>query len=143
MKKNLAALCIAVGFTLTNLVTFKYVCVTDERWPKFLGFPFVQSTDSTWVFSMSGDLFIKGFIANILFWSLVFYGLIHLLDSVKHRVYRIFAKSTIVLLCLLSLVVIYFESTVFNWNLQWDHDNFKMNYYQEDLDCKQTFTFFD
>ncbi|QCE43354.1 hypothetical protein [Psychroserpens sp. NJDZ02] len=142
MKKILASLCIAVGFTLTNCVSFKYVCETDERWPMFYGFPFVQSTDS-WVFSMSGDLFIKGFIGNVVFWSLLIFGLINLLDTVRHKFFKVIIKVVIVVLCVLSVVLIYFESTIFDWNIHWDHDNFKMNYYQQDLDCEKTFKFFD
>ncbi|WP_272022957.1 hypothetical protein [Olleya namhaensis] len=143
MKKILASLCIAVGFTLTNSISYKYACKTDERWPDFLGFPFVQSTDGSWIFSMSGDLFIKGFIGNILFWGLFFYGVIYLLGIAKHRVYKIIFKSVITIFCIFSLVYIYFEITVFDWRLEWDHDNFKMNYYIQDLDCEKTFKFFE
>ncbi|MEM5538206.1 hypothetical protein [Olleya sp. AS48] len=142
MKKILASLCIAVGFTLTDSISYKYVCKTDENWPSFLGFPFIQSTDRSWVFSMSGDLFIKGFIGNILFWSLLFYGVIYLLSIAKHKVYKIISKSVITIFCIFSLVFIYFEITVFDWRLEWDHDNFKMNYYIQDLDCEKTFEFF-
>ncbi|QXP58298.1 hypothetical protein [Olleya sp. HaHaR_3_96] len=143
MKKILAALCLAVSFTLQHFITFKYVCQTDERWPTFYGFPFVQSTNHSWVFSMSGDLFIKGFIGNILFFGLFFYGVIYLLGIAKHKICKIISKSVIIILCIFSLVFIYFEITVFDWRLEWDHDNFKMNYYQQDLDCEKTFRFFD
>ncbi|WP_157814134.1 hypothetical protein [Olleya sp. Bg11-27] len=143
MKKILAALCLAVSFTLQHFITFKYVCQTDERWPTFYGFPFVQSTDHSWIFSMSGDLFIKGFIGNILFLGLFFYGVIYLLGIAKHKICKIISKSVIIILCIFSLVFIYFEITVFDWRLEWDHDNFKMNYYQQDLDCEKTFKFFD
>ena len=143
MKKILASLCIAVGFTLTNSISYKYVCKTDERWPDFLGFPFVQSTDRSWIFSMSGDLFIRGFIGNILFWGLFFYGVIYLLGIAKHKVCKIISKSVITIFCIFSLVFIYFEITVFDWRLEWDHDNFKMNYYIQDLDCEKTFKFFE
>lgn len=143
MKKILASLLIAIGFTLTNCISFEYVCEIDERWPDFYGFPFVQSTDSTWVFSMSGNLFIKGFIGNVLFWSLFIYALIYFLDRIKQGGFRILGKVIIIALCALSLLVIYFEIVVFDWTLQWDHDNFKMNYYQQDLDCVRTFKFFD
>lgn len=143
MKKILASLCIAVGFTLTNFITFKYICNADEYWATFKGFPFVQSTDGPWVNSMSGELFIKGLLGNILFWTFLFYGLIYLFLTIKHKIYSVVTKGIFVVLCILSLVIIYFEITVFEWRLEWDHENFKMNYYQQDLDCKRSFHFFD
>ena len=143
MKRLLATLCIAIGFTLPHFITFKYECFTDERWPFFYGFPFVQSTDGSWVFSMSGNLFVKGFVGNVLFYSVFIYGLVYLLDTIKHRVFKIFGKTIIVALCAMALLIIYFEIFVFNWTLHWDHDNFKMYYYQHDLDCQRTFKFLD
>ncbi|WP_282069893.1 hypothetical protein [Olleya namhaensis] len=143
MKRLLATLCIAVAFTLPHFVTYKYVCLTDENWPDFYGFPFIQSTDRTWIFSMSGNLYAKGFIGNVLFWSIFIYGLVYFLDTIKHKFFRVFGKIVIVALCVMSVVVISFEAFVFDWRLEWDHDNFKMNYYIQDLDCEKTFKFFE
>ncbi|WGD34754.1 hypothetical protein [Olleya sp. YS] len=143
MKKILASLCLAIGFTLPNFISYKFVCATDERWPDFYGFPFVQNTDRSWVFSMSGKFFISGFIGNVIFWGLLFYVIIRLLNLLKHRVFIIVRRVILITLCLFSLWVIYFELTLFDWRLQWNHDDFKMNYYQQKLDCKRTFHFFD
>ncbi|WP_452220986.1 hypothetical protein [Lacinutrix salivirga] len=143
MKRLLATLCIAVGFTLPHFITFKYVCETSERWPHFYGFPFVQSTNGTWVFSMSGNLFISGFIGNVLFWSVLIYGLVYFLDSITSKIFKTVGKVIIVILCALSLFIIYFEVFVFDWNVHWSHNDFKMSYYEQDLDCERTFEFFD
>ena len=78
-----------------------------------------------------------------MFWTVLFYGLIYLILLIKHKIYRIISKGIIIILCALSLFVIYFEMTVFDWSLQWNHDDFKMNYYQQDIDCKRAFRFFD
>lgn len=58
----------AVAVASSKIVTFEYVCDYPERRPKFYGFPFVQETDSTLVNSMSGDLYILGFLGNFMFW---------------------------------------------------------------------------
>ena len=143
-KKNILILfCLSLGFTILNFVRFEYSCKTDELWPKFYGFPFVQWTDTTWVNSMSGDFFLKGFLCNVLFWFAFFYLVIHLLNSIQHKIFKKIINTIIIFLCLFSLIIIYFEFTVFDWRFNWDHNNFKLDYYQEELDCVRTFHFFN
>ncbi|WAC03055.1 hypothetical protein N7U66_05350 [Lacinutrix neustonica] len=53
MKKLIFTIITALGFVTDECLIFEYVCDYPERGPKFYGFPFIQETDTTWVFSMS------------------------------------------------------------------------------------------
>jgi hypothetical protein len=143
MKKIILSVIIALGVVFSDIIYFEYTCLTNERWPRFLGFPFVQSTDTTWVFSMSGTLFLFGLLCNILFWSLIVLTVVKLINSLRLTKLKTVKKVFNMLLITVSLFITTIYFLAIDWRLKWDHDNFKMNYYQTDLNCERVFHFFE
>ncbi len=137
-------LSITFGFVwiISNFITFHYVCDYPEYGPSFYGFPFVQQTNSTWVNSFSGNLYLSGMMGNLIIWSLVFYMLLSLINDVLGRK----IKKALFLLGLLgfvtSIIYISFYFEAYDWRIQWSHDNFKIDYFSDTIQCKRTFYFF-
>lgn len=143
MKKILLSIILSLGMISSDIIYFKYTCVTDEKWPSFLGFPFVQSTDTTWVFSMSGILYLKGLFGNIIIWSIFFYLLLFIIYKITKGKF-VLAKNILAFLTVCySLFFTLFFFYAIDWSLGWDHDNFKMDYYQTNLECTRTLHILD
>ena len=139
MKKFIFSIIIALGFITDECLTFEYVCDYTELGPKFYGFPFVQETDRTWVFSMSGEIYLFGFLGNLVFWTLIFSGIVLLLGKIKGKLTKkiIGIFGWLILAWSLFISFVYFGAVY--WRLEFTHDNFKMNYYQTDIDCERKF----
>ena len=145
MKRVFISVIIALGIVSTNVIYFEYTCDVDESWPQFLGFPFVQSTDSSWGFSMSGDIFILGLLGNICFWTLIIYvifGVFNLVSE-KYKLSLFVGRVLVLLLVIYSLFFSFGHFVFIDWRLNWNHNNFKLHYYESDLDCKRTLHFFN
>ncbi|MEL6811329.1 MAG: hypothetical protein AAFP76_08355 [Bacteroidota bacterium] len=139
IKKILLTLSLALAITSNDLLIYEYVCQFPEHGPSFYGFPFVKSTNTSWVFSMSGDLYVLGFIGNVLFWGVLLYIPIHLMGLIKiKRVRNIFMVLGWILFSL-GCISTSLGLTVIDWRLEWHHDNFRMNYYQTDIECEKKF----
>jgi len=138
-------LAITLGFVwiTSNFITFHYVCDYPEHGPSFYGFPFVQQTNSTWVNSFSGELYVFGLLGNLALWSLVFYGLIWLINDVLGKKIRKLLFIVGVLTFVLSIIFISLYFQVYEWRFEWSHDDFKLNYYQTDITCERTLRIFD
>lgn len=72
----------AITITSSKIITFEYVCDYSEKGPKFYGFPFIQETGSTWVNSMSGEIYVLGFLGNLLFWLAIIGSLFFILSKI-------------------------------------------------------------
>jgi hypothetical protein len=123
------------------MLTFEYVCDYPELGPRFYGFPFIQETNSSWVFSMSGDIYILGFIGNFIFWALFFFGLTLFLKKVKNRFLNILIKILGWSVVVWSVFVAFLYFGAIDWRFEFTHDNFKMNYYEQDIKCDRSFIF--
>ena len=133
----LISLVFALGLTLSDLIAFEYICEYGELGPTFYGFPFVYRTNTTWVNSMSGEIYLTGLLLNTLFWFIITIGLVFLFKKIKNIVAKKILKiggwaffGFIVFLGLLSILAI-------DWRLEISHDDFKMNYYTTDIECKR------
>lgn len=139
MKKLIFSIIIAFGFIMDEYLTFEYICDYPERGPKFYGFPFVQETDTTWIFSMSGEIYLFGFLGNLVFWTIIIGGIALLLDKIKRKLTKKIFKIFGWLIFAWSLFISFVNLAAVDWRLEFTHDNFKMNYYQSDIDCKRNF----
>ena len=142
MKKVFYAIIIALGIVCSDTIYFEYECNADERWPRFLGFPFVQSTDTTWVFSMSGELFLFGFLGNIIVWAALLVVIFYFLTKLKFKRSKIIGTILLSIVLVISMFIFIVYFSVVDWRLKWHHDNFKLNYYQKNLECKKTLNIF-
>ena len=143
MKKVILSIVVAVGIVFSNIIYFEYSCITDEKWPKFRGFPFVQSTGESWLFSMSGDLFLKGLFGNVFFWALIIFFSVSLIKNWTLGKYNIAKWIVSILIILLALFITTISIIAIDWRLNWNHDNFKLDYYKIELDCERSFHFFN
>lgn len=142
IKKYLFLVILAIVFTSSNIVTFEYLCDYPERGPKFYGFPSVQQADTSWVNSMSGEIYVLGFLGNLLFWMAIVGSAFFMLSKVK----QVLTKAIInVLVCLFFVLSMYFSLlnfTMVDWNLKWTHHNFKIGYYKSEIVCKRNVVLF-
>ena len=142
MKKVILSIVFAIGIVFSDIVYFEYTCITDENWPTFLGFPFVQSTNTSWIFSMSGELFLRGLLCNILFWGVLIYIFVFFIERITVGKFYIAKWISSLLLMFLALFISIISLLAIDWRMNWDHDNFKRDYYQTELDCERSFHFF-
>lgn len=139
MKLLLFSVTTALGIVTSGLFTYEYVCDFPEAGPKFYGFPFVQRTDTTWIFSMSGDIYLFGFLLNVAFWSGIIYLLGWAISPIKNpiiaRTRTVLGWAVFGIMLLLSIQ----NLTIIDWRIKLHHDNFKMHYYQHDIECERHF----
>lgn len=139
MKKIIFPLITALGFITDELLIFEYVCDYPELGPKFYGFPFVQETNTSWIFSMSGDVYLIGFLGNLLFWTIIIGGVIFFVAKIKGKLIKRIIGIFGWLIIAWSLFISFVYFTSVDWRLEFTHDNFKINYYQSDIDCERNF----
>jgi energy-coupling factor transporter transmembrane protein EcfT len=88
---------------------------------------------------MSGDIYLIGFLGNLIFWAIIIGGIVFFVDKIKgkltKRIIGIFGWLIIAWSLFISFV--YFAAV--DWRLEFTHDNFKINYYQSDIDCERNF----
>ena len=137
MKRLFFSIITALGFISGNYITFEYVCNYPERGPKFYGFPFVQQTDTTWVFSMSGELYVFGFLGNLIFWGFIIGAIAWFLDTIKEQFVKKMMGVFGWIVVVAALLNSYVNLAAIDWRLKLSHDNFKMNYYQTDIPCER------
>ncbi|PHS62797.1 MAG: hypothetical protein COB12_10290 [Flavobacterium sp.] len=139
MKKLIFSIITALGFITDEYLTFEYVCDYPERGPKFYGFPFVQQTDSTWIFSMSGDIYLFGFLGNLIFWTIIIGGIVLLVNIIEGKWTKKIIGIFGWLIFVWSLFISFVHFAAVDWRLEFTHDNFKNNYYQSVIDCERNF----
>ncbi|NER16020.1 hypothetical protein [Spongiivirga citrea] len=142
MKKILFSLITAFGLICYQPIRFKYACDFKEHGPEFYGFPFVQET-GTWVSSFSGILYLSGFLGNLAFWFVLVYSLVYFIKKTNNRIVNNIKSILVYSIILISIFYGYLHFDVFIWDIEWSHDNFKMNYFQEDVECERTLLFFN
>ncbi len=138
MKKILLLIVLSLGMITDDFLVFEYTCNYPELGPKFYGFPFVQETNTTWVNSMSGEIYILGFIGNLIIWTLIFGIVFQLLKRIRNSIgFKVFV--TVLMLYALFFSCVYFS--IIDWRFSYSHDDFKVHYYQSKPDCKPIFKF--
>ncbi|SNR16424.1 hypothetical protein [Tenacibaculum jejuense] len=138
LKKVVFSIILSLGMITDDFLIFEYICDYPELGPRFYGFPFVQETNTTWVNSMSGEIYLFGFLGNFIFWIVLFRILIQLFIKLKQTV---IIKLIQVLVSVLSLFYTYAYFLAIDWRLSLTHDNFKLHYYQSEPSCKKIFKF--
>ena len=129
----------SLGFITDEYLIFEYVCDYPEGGPKFYGFPFVQETDATWVNSMSGEIYLLGFLGNLIFWALIIRGIVFIASKLKRKIIKRVIGIFAWLIFTWSLFISFVNFNAVDWRIEFTHDNFKMNYYQSDIECKRNF----
>jgi hypothetical protein len=137
-RNILFALIFGVGLTFSDIVAFEYVCDYPELGPKFYGFPFVYRTSTTWVNSMSGDLYLQGIISDTIFWFIIVYVLILGLKKLKNIKIKRVLRVIGLLIFGFSLFLTIISFLAIDWRLEISHDNFKINYYLNEIECNRT-----
>ncbi len=88
---------------------------------------------------MSGEIYLLGFIGNVLFWAILIIGIISLLNNIKKKSLKKVMYIFGWLIFAWSSLMIFMNFTMVDWKIKLTHNNFKMNYYQSDIDCKRRF----
>ena len=127
---------LALGILTIDFFKFEYICDYPEIGPTFYGFPFVQETNRTWVNSMSGEIYILGFLGNLLLWTLFFRVIFQFFKRFQNKVTFKVIRLLLVVFCLFN-VHMYFS--IIDWRFSYSHNNFKLNYYQSEPYCKRIF----
>lgn len=142
MKKSIIIALFAFGFVFGEPIVLEYnpLYPVGEMGPEYFGFPFIYRTDTTWVNSMSGEIYLKGLIVNFIFWVIVILITVFCIDKLNGRfkkVTQIFFISFGLFVCLIALT-----NTVIDWKLHFDHNNMKGDYFINELDYTKKIHFF-
>ena len=141
LKRASIAVLFGFGLAFSDVITFEYVCDYPEYGPSFFGFPFVYRTSTPWVNSMSAVLYVTGSVGNLLFWTTIVYLVASLVEKLKRGWTRRVVTIILSGICILSLGLTTVELAIIEWGIETGHDDFKMNYYQDDIDCERTVKF--
>lgn len=141
MKKLAYALIFSLFIVSNGIFTFKYECAYSDGGPDFYGFPFVQETDHTWVNSLSGEIYLAGYLSNLLIWTIIGFGLSLLLKRISWGKAKQAMNIVAMAMAGLALAFSIFTFSLIDWRYHWSHDNFKMNHYQNEIECQRTFQF--
>ena len=134
MKKGIIIVLFAFGFVFGEPIVFEYIPLypEGEMGPEYFGFPFIYRTDTTWVNSMSGEIYLKGLLGNLIFWGGIILIASFGIDKLKGK----FKKATQILtisfgalVCLIALT-----STAIDWRFHFDHNDMKGDYFINELD---------
>lgn len=142
LGKIILSLILGLIWIISLPITFKYSCDYPEYGPTFYGLPFVQQTNTTWVNSFSGEIYISGFLGNLFLWSLFFFGILNL---ISYRLRDSLKKLSFYFGLLSFSICIFFVSlhfSVYEWRATWSHNDFKLNYYNKDIQCERDLLFF-
>ncbi len=141
-KKLIFSLLVAPSLIFLDLIVFKYTCVYGDGGPDFYGFPFIYRTDTSWGNSLSGELYILGFILNTLFWAFIIYLLTVPLKYILVPFRSIFVNILATLVLLFSFFIVLSNIMVIDWRYKTHHD-VTMDYYPDDVVCKKELWFFE
>ncbi|WP_298489013.1 hypothetical protein [uncultured Maribacter sp.] len=139
MKKIIFSIITALGCITDEFFTFKYVCDYPEHGPEFYGFPFVQETNTSWIFSMSGEIYLFGFLGNLVLWTLFIFILVVCLHKIKGKLAQKIIPVFGWLIMAWSILVSFVYFGAIDWRLKYTHDDFKINYYQSYIACEREF----
>ena len=122
VRSLLLIICLSSAFVMTDLITLVRVeACPDEQLPALIGFPFVHRTSVPWVNSMSGVLYMKGLLLNVIIIAITFASLGRMLHTIlpgrwfQSRMRVVLEWSTI-LGCILIIALF---SLGVEWDLQW------------------------
>ncbi|NVK03200.1 MAG: hypothetical protein HWD92_00195 [Flavobacteriia bacterium] len=143
MKKAIILLLFAFGFVFGEPIAFEYLPVypTGDPGPEYYGFPFIYRTDTTWVSSLSGILYLKGLIANLLFWAIISFLASRGIDKLRGKP-KIASQIVAIVFGIYLVLVAFLKVSINDWSIQYDHDNMKMDYYNEELDYHREIIWF-
>lgn len=142
MKKLIFIIPLSISLVLLDLISFKYKCRYEDGGPDFYGFPFIYRTDTSYVNSLSGELYISGFLGNTLFWTLLLFLSIITIKQLIPHINKTILLVLKVLILIISVFIIYVSTEIIDWRYQWNHD-FKINYYPDEVDCNRELLFFN
>jgi len=139
MKKIIFSLITALGCITDEYFTFQYVCDYPEHGPEFYGFPFVQETSTSWIFSLSGEIYLIGFFGNLVLCTLLIFILVLCLSKIKGKLAQKIILVFGWLIIAWSILVSFVYFGAIDWRLNYTHDDFKINYYQSHIVCEREF----
>jgi hypothetical protein len=122
VRSLLLTACLSCVFVLTDLITFVRVeACPDEQLPALIGLPFVHRTSVPWVNSLSGVLYVKGLLLNVIIIAITFASLGRMLHTIlpgrwlQSRSRVVLEWSTI----LGSILIMALFPLVVEWDVQW------------------------
>ncbi|MFT6334778.1 MAG: hypothetical protein ACJATI_001524 [Halioglobus sp.] len=122
-----------------ELVTIRKICFYPEHGPNFYGFPMIYRTNTTWVNTGSGNIYVVGLFINSIFWG----GLSYVIsNSIRKLINSRSVKIGITITLLLSTIFNCFIFSCFDLSFKFHHTS-KMNYYQQDIECERTVEIFN
>jgi hypothetical protein len=139
IKRVFFSIIASLGFISDEMLTFEYICDYPEMGPRFYGFPFIQETNASWIFSMSGDIYLIGFTGNLVLWAIIFFGVTLFLKKIKNKFLNKFFMIFGWCIVVLSVFITFINFAAIDWRLELTHDNFKMNYYENNINCERSF----
>ena len=116
---------LSMAFVLTDLITMVRVeACPDEQLPSLIGWPFVHRTSVPWVNSMSGVLYLKGLLLNVLVLAVAFACIGRVLRRILpagwlHSPSLVVLEWSVVVGCLFVCILIF---TSLEWHIQWSPD---------------------
>ena len=141
IRKFIFSVIVSIGIVTINIPTFEYIpdYPHGEMGPEFYGFPFIRSTDTTWVNTGSGEIYLIGFIGNIIFWSFLCMTVIYFTEKIKRPIIKIIINSSGVVLVILSVMISILYYSAIEWRIKLDHDSMKNEYFIDDLEYERNF----
>nr|WP_299035114.1 hypothetical protein [uncultured Tenacibaculum sp.] len=138
IKNILFSIITALGCITDTHLMFEYVCTSLEPSPKYYGFPFVQEADTTCYSSLTGEIYIYGFLGNWLVSAIIIYVIVNFIIT-NQSFMTTLIKGFV---CIWALFTAFVYFVVTDWKIHPTHNNFKTVYHLTNGDCKMQFLYY-
>lgn len=130
---------LSLGLVFSELLVFEYVPLYNgEGGPEYFGFPFIYRTDTTWPYSMSAELYLKGLIGDFLFWYLILYVLSYLLLKINKVNLRRVILIVSLIIGVFNALIGFGRYLMIDWEIKLDHNEMKRDFFIKELDYKRS-----
>lgn len=142
MIRQLLIILTSLSLPFCDIISIRYNCFHEEMGPTLYGFPFIYRTEIPWVNSFEGNLYILGFIGNVLFYFLIINLIIIGLKRINEKIIsnRIIKIGSIIF----SMPIIFvgvFNIFIYEWELYFTTEEI-LKYADEPLNCMKELIFF-
>ncbi len=142
IKKRLLILIISIALLLQDVIVFRYACNCNFDGPNidYYGFPFIYRNNLTQACSGCGNLYLSGFIGNILFWFMLIYIFYFIYVKFAAPIINLKIQTFFAwLLTITSIGIILFNIYVYEWTIEMSCDQ---DLYCKESQCKREIKFF-
>ncbi|HAW20722.1 MAG TPA: hypothetical protein DCX14_11110 [Flavobacteriales bacterium] len=135
---------VGLAMVLSNAISIEYIPnYKSDMGPEYFGSPFIMSTDTTWVNSFTGELYLKGLFSDVLIWGLLIYSVLLFLSRIQNKWARRIMLSLGTITFILAFAFVSMDLFIMDWRVHWNYTDADATNFHEEQYPEKRFHFFD